>query len=151
MMSRVLRKTLFSRPITSILANHTTHISSSLRSFVNIRTMNTLQERSTIYKAFKKGGPALGGWQVRLLIVLSFLLILTLFDRCCQEQTILVQLPVLASIGSVLTANTATSMVSTLHQGIATSTLMTNRRRDARSRHRHSSRRCQSHCSYTRQ
>ncbi|KAF3043400.1 hypothetical protein E8E12_004912 [Didymella heteroderae] len=26
--------------------------------------MNTLQDRSTIYKAFKKGGPALGGWQM---------------------------------------------------------------------------------------
>ena len=140
--SRVLRKTLFSRPITSVLANHTTHTNSNPRSSVNIRTMNTLQERSTIYKAFKKGGPALGGWQVRLLIVLSFLLILTLFDRCCQEQITLAQLPVLASIGSVLTANTATSMVCTLHRVTATNRLTSNRRRDARSRYRHSSRRC---------
>lgn len=27
--------------------------------------MNTLQESSRIYKAFKKGGPSFGGWQVR--------------------------------------------------------------------------------------
>jgi 4-hydroxy-2-oxoheptanedioate aldolase len=26
--------------------------------------MNTLQEASTIYKAFKKGGPAFAGWQM---------------------------------------------------------------------------------------
>jgi hypothetical protein len=29
--------------------------------------MNTLQEASTIYKTFKKGGPAFGGWQVRMI------------------------------------------------------------------------------------
>jgi hypothetical protein len=115
-MSHVLRKTLFSRPITSLLFGSTARINPSTQPFVNIRTMNTLQERSTIYKAFKKGGPALGGWQVWLLIMLPMLLVLTPINRCCLEQTTLVQLPVLASIGSVLTANTATSMVCILHQ-----------------------------------
>jgi hypothetical protein len=28
------------------------------------RTMNTLQEASRVYKAFKNGGPSFGGWQV---------------------------------------------------------------------------------------
>jgi hypothetical protein len=31
---------------------------------VKSRTMNTLQEASKIYNAFKKGGPSFGGWQV---------------------------------------------------------------------------------------
>jgi hypothetical protein len=67
-MLRFLRKTHFSRPTTGILAYNYTHINPSSQSFINTRTMNTLQDRSTTYKAFKKGGPALGGWQVRTVI-----------------------------------------------------------------------------------
>jgi hypothetical protein len=40
------------------------------------RTMNTLQEASRIYKAFQKGGPTFGGWQVPSFI----LFILHLYD-----------------------------------------------------------------------
>jgi hypothetical protein len=64
-----LRRNVFSRAIPKT-SKSTLNASSKFTSQYNrpactSRTMNTLQESSRIYRAFKKGGPTFGGWQVR--------------------------------------------------------------------------------------
>lgn len=76
--------------------------------------MNTLQEASTIYKAFKKGGPAFGGWQVRQTVTLLILCVLIHLARCFLEPTIPEQLLVQVSTGSVLTVSMATLTVGVI-------------------------------------
>jgi hypothetical protein len=63
-----------------------------IRPFVNTRTMNTLQEKSKIYNAFKKGGPSFGGWQVHISIAQILVTILIKMRRCFQARTMPVQL-----------------------------------------------------------
>ena len=58
-------RALCSIPSTRALSFKLKCTDSKFRPFSNIKTMNSLQEASTIYKVFKKGGPAFGGWQVR--------------------------------------------------------------------------------------
>jgi hypothetical protein len=62
------------------------------RPFVNFRTMNTLQEKSKIYNAFKKGGPSFGGWQVNTGVIIFYFNRLTRIRRCFQARTMPVQL-----------------------------------------------------------
>jgi hypothetical protein len=61
-MSRLLlRNTNIARATFSL--NKSQAVSTPLFS-VGTRAMNSLQEASSIYKAFKKGGPSFGAWQV---------------------------------------------------------------------------------------
>lgn len=85
---------------------------SSIQPFASSRTMNTLQEASKIYNAFKKGGPSFGGWQVftYALKFHSFWLMKSL--RCFQARIMLAQLLALEWTGCALTLNMETLMVT---------------------------------------
>ena len=67
-MLRSLRHTTVSRALKKHSPNafffSETHNRYTSRVPFSARNMNTLQEASRIYKAFQKGGPSFGGWQV---------------------------------------------------------------------------------------
>jgi hypothetical protein len=73
--------------------------------------MNTLQQASKVYKAFKKGGPSFGAWQVRLHCLQVTFIQLTSRDRCFRAPIMPEQSLAPVLIGYVLTQNTETSMV----------------------------------------
>lgn len=137
-MALSIRQTFCSRTVPRAFTLNPKSTTTYLRSLVSIRKMNTLQEASTIYKSFKKGGPAFGGWQVRGVLSPLISWLLNFAIRCCLERTTLEQLPVQVLIGSALTASTAISMVGTLSRKVMTNYLMYTRWRDARSCYCHS-------------
>jgi hypothetical protein len=63
-MALSIRTAFCPRTITRALKSTRKHANTISGPLFHIRSMNTLQEVSTIYKAFKRGGPAFGGWQV---------------------------------------------------------------------------------------
>src|SRR5690242_1271548 len=105
-MTFCLRETSYMRYLVKPPTFSLRHSTSTFRLSSSVRNMNTLQEASTIYKAFKKGGPAFGGWQVRNQTSSSTLFILIRVIRCFLERTIPERLLVQASIGFVSTVNT---------------------------------------------
>lgn len=86
--------------------------SRSIQPFVTSRTMNTLQEASKIYNAFKKGGPSFGGWQVLASALTSHSFWLMKSFRCFQARIMPAQLLALEWTGYALTLNMETLMVT---------------------------------------
>lgn len=114
-MTLCLRKTLCLRTLIKSPILSFKRPNSTLHHFSSDGIMNTLQEASTIYKAFKRGGPAFGGWQVRPYIPLPMLCILIWWIRCFLERTTLEPLLVQESIGFALTVNMVTSTVRVIY------------------------------------
>lgn len=153
-MTLSLRKNLCLRIISRSFTLNSNSITANFRLSSSTKNMNTLQEASTIYKAFKNGGPAFGGWQVREPILLWISIVLTLTYRCYLGQITLELLPVLVLIGSAWTVNMVTLTVcfGAVRGTIGADQILTLiRRRNARSYHCHSTRRCQSYRPHTRQ
>jgi len=73
------------------------------------RNMNTLQEGSRVYKAFKKGGPSFGAWQVRSMHSKpKWYHDTKVHGRCSQERIMLEPLLVQEWTGFASTPSTAT-------------------------------------------
>jgi hypothetical protein len=79
-----------------------------------VRNMNSLQEASRIYKAFKKGGPSFGAWQVRSSRGDQRSDLPDGKARCSPGRTILEPLPALGLTGYVWMASMETLMVRQL-------------------------------------